>query len=69
MYNMMLQPKTPLRCKCYSDIKSKVVGILDNPEVLSLIYPTFFKVLTWKLSSICKEIPNSYDQTIIYIFC
>ncbi|KAG4093025.1 hypothetical protein H8356DRAFT_1700634 [Neocallimastix lanati (nom. inval.)] len=55
-----ITPKTPLRCKCYSDIKSKVVGILDNPEVLSLIYPTFFKVLTWKLSSICKEIPNSW---------
>jgi hypothetical protein len=55
-----ITPKTPLYCKCYTDIKSKVVGILDNPEVIALIYPTFFKVLIWKLSSICKEIPNSW---------
>ncbi|ORX87421.1 hypothetical protein BCR32DRAFT_289392 [Anaeromyces robustus] len=55
-----ITPKVPLYCKCYTDIKSKVVGILDNPEVIALIYPTFFKVLIWKLSSMCKEIPNRW---------
>jgi hypothetical protein len=55
-----ITPKTPLHCKCYSDSKNKVIGILDNPEVLSLIFPTFFKVLTWKLSAMSNKIPKSW---------